>query len=63
MSEWDEFWTRTEWRHAELNDKTVEFTLTGPEWQVSGKGTFQVSERPNGEQLIRIIVPVARRGE
>lgn len=60
MSEFDRFWTTSKWSRQELQGKTVQFVLTGAEYRVSGTGIFEVRERPGGEILIQIEVPVVR---
>jgi hypothetical protein len=54
-----EFWVKTKWKREELQDKRVQFELTASDKQVSGIGTFRVSQRPSGEQHIDIVVTTA----
>jgi len=56
----DQYWAKSPFPTDELQDRRVEFDLTGDTQKVSGLGKFRVRERPDGEQCIEIVVTLRR---
>jgi hypothetical protein len=57
----DAHWTTSKWTHADLEFKTVEFTIPAKGGTLSGTGKFYVSRNPEGLLRIELVTEEAGR--